>query len=458
MRDGQVALVSTGLGRSQRPVKAGLGAIERPSKDPEVAEIDGDPNVAGIETGGLRELVAGGGVTQLKPVDAGLVGEEPRLRPADLLAQGAGGFAALAQGASRLVEPAVIDQSQGALADRREFRPVVGQAEEVIAQAEDLLRRFVEPGGDLRGGHIGLAQPAQHSLQRRLRHALLDRERMQLPLDRLELGAHALGGPPRRGGVLGDPRQQVEIAQRPGAQHLQPVEPGDDGVELGVLPLDRVEGRLPDVARDLFHGDVERLARLGIFLRALDDLGEGGEHQLAEGAGRAVAFGHQPGQGDPPIDRGNLGLGPARQRRQRLDEAAGDGAPESLMPAGRDQLGNAVHDRLDMPVDGGGAGVFPPVQGEGARIEQGVLDQAVEPRHGVGLGPPFPLADRGPSRLHDLLRRLDPGEPGGARKVMVRRDGLERVVVAETLQRPLLQMRRAQGGSRARQSPQAQVE
>ena len=202
-------------------------------------------------------------------------------------------------------------------------------------------------------------------------------------------------------------------------------------------PLHRGEQLALEVELHLLERDAERRAGLGVAGRVLDQLGEGGEDELAEAAGRRAAGGGDAALGHLIEQPGHIGDGPAHDGGQGGREARGQ-RRGGLVLARR-------HDEFRHPVEQGGqVGVDRrPARGDLAverfraqapQLVPGKLQDGGEPAAVVG---PL-LSRRGRFRgLEDLERSLDPGEPGGTDEIVIDGDAGEGRDVAPPRLRPL---------------------
>ena len=107
----------------------------------------------------------------MHPVHTRLLGEKCGLRSIRLLAQGAGGLAALVQRRACRVELAFGNQRRGACADRGEFRSVVAEPFEIGAEAKQFVGGLGEAVRDFGFRDLRLAEPLQDFAQGRLCNA-----------------------------------------------------------------------------------------------------------------------------------------------------------------------------------------------------------------------------------------------------------------------------------------------
>src|SRR5262249_34826286 len=105
-------------------------------------------------------------ISELQMIDPGLLGEEFCLVATAFLTPRASGIAAPIERGARSVEITAVDELEGVLSDRSEFRPVVTQPCRLSAQAEG-------PGGcdfkackDLGVRHTDSAELGENRLQR----------------------------------------------------------------------------------------------------------------------------------------------------------------------------------------------------------------------------------------------------------------------------------------------------
>ena len=357
-----------------------------------------------------------------------------------------------------------------------DLRIVVGELVQPVGQRFELGGLGPQPLANLacveRGGrltHIG--ENRAKRIERNAFQLCDAAQQQQLVVlfgERVEFPVRVLHTLPGRGRVLGYPWQKFEIPDRAFAQHLQRIEPFNQVIQFPVEPAHGIERRLPDVATELVHPgrelrddqvpvltlrrDVKGLAGFRVFLRVLDNLGEGRKHEFTERALRSAAMSRQAVLRDLLIDRGYLAHLPAGERCECLGEPSCHARADPGMLSGGHQLRHAPDHGLHVSVNRGDAGVRSPVERLVASSDKDILDRGVKcgkVREGTA-----PLVSRRPcgALFQHFLRRLDPCKPRRTNEVMIGGYGFERVAVSEAFKPFLLEVVRAKSHGRTRQA------
>jgi hypothetical protein len=114
-------------------------------------------------------------------IDACFVSEKFCLVAADILSQRARRIATARQCRARGVELASVDMSERFMTDKRKFRPFIGKSGKLCSQADQLISRGIEAGGNLVIRDSGFAQLFEDRAQRRDLNPFLARDLRRQP-------------------------------------------------------------------------------------------------------------------------------------------------------------------------------------------------------------------------------------------------------------------------------------